>query len=123
MALLRRRETCIWLTPMWSAISVCVLPSLKRSLQDLLLLALEAVDGLLQEQPVLQALDLGPVVRLEVDDRIPLRLVLANRRVEAGRVVGPPERQGLGDAFHVGVEGYRRAPAEKETGPSSRSRP
>jgi hypothetical protein len=72
--------------------------------QDLLLLSLEAVDSLLQQQPVLQALYLGPVIRLQVDDSVPLRLVLANGCVETRRVVGPPEGQSLGDAFHVGVE-------------------
>src|SRR5215212_4069243 len=59
--------------------------------QDLLLLALEAVDSFLQEQPVFEAIYHGPVVGLQVDDRIPIRLVLAYGRVEARRVVGPSE--------------------------------
>src|SRR5215217_2726021 len=72
--------------------------------QDLLLLALEAFDGLLEQDPVLQPLYRGLIVGLEVHDRVPVRLVLAYGCVEAGRVVSPPQSQRLRDALDVGVE-------------------
>src|SRR5215211_4137084 len=77
----------------------------EAELEDLLLLALEAVDRLLQKQPLLEALDQGLVVRLQVYDRVPFRLVLAYRRVEARRVVGPPEGQRFGNPLDVSIEG------------------
>src|SRR5215204_6576120 len=77
----------------------------EAELQDLLLLILDALDGLLEQDPVLQPFYRGLIVGLEVHDRVPLRLILAYGRVEAGRVVSPPERQRLRHTLHVGVEG------------------
>src|SRR5919107_109422 len=77
----------------------------EAELEDLLLLALEAVDRLLKQQPLLEALDQGLVVRLQVDDRVTFGLVLAHRRVQARRVVGPPEGQRFGNPLDVGIEG------------------
>src|SRR5918999_4401450 len=77
----------------------------EAELQDLLLLALEAIDGLLEQDPVLQTFYRGLIVGLEVHDRVPVRLVLAHRRVEAGRVVSAPEGQRLRHTLDVGVEG------------------
>src|SRR5215210_7928858 len=76
----------------------------EAELQDLLLLALEALDGLLEQDPVLQPFYRGLIVGLEVHDRVPLRLVLAHWRVEAGRVVCPPEGQRLRHTLDVGIE-------------------
>src|SRR5215211_2375873 len=76
----------------------------EAELQDLLLLALEALDGLLEQDPVLQPFYRGHIVSLEVHDRVPVRLVLAHGRVEAGRVVSPPQRQRFCDTLDVGVE-------------------
>src|SRR5918997_2798989 len=77
----------------------------EAELQDLLLLILEALDGLLEQDSVLQPFYWGLIVGLEVHDRVPLRLILTYGRVEAGRVVSPPERQRLRHTLHVGVEG------------------
>src|ERR687893_649226 len=76
----------------------------EAELQDLLLLALKALDGLLEQDPVLQPLYRGHIVGLKVHDRVPVRLVLAYWRVEAGRVVCPPEGQRLRNTLDVGVE-------------------
>src|ERR671920_1026654 len=62
----------------------------EAQLQYLLLLALETFDGLLEQDPVLQPFYGGSVLGLEVHDRVPVGLVVAHRRVEARRVVGPP---------------------------------
>ena len=76
----------------------------EAELQDLLLLVPEALDGLLEQDPVLQAFYRGHIVGLEVHDRVPFRLVLAYGRIQAGRVVSPPEGQRLRDALDVGVQ-------------------
>src|ERR671921_739982 len=76
----------------------------EAELQDLLLLALEALDRLLEQDPVLQPFYRGLIVGLKVHDRVPVRLVLAYWRVEAGRVVCPPEGQRLRNTLDVGVE-------------------
>src|ERR671920_1143406 len=76
----------------------------EAELQDLLLLALEPLDGLLEQDPVLQPFYRGLVVGLEVHYRVPLRLVLAHWGVEAGRVVCPPEGQRLSHTLDVGVQ-------------------
>src|SRR5215211_31986 len=80
----------------------------EAQLQDLLLLALETLDGLLKQDPVLQTLYGGSVVGLEVHDRVPVRLVLAHGRVQARRVVGPPQRQRLRHTLYVSVERFRK---------------
>src|SRR5215217_3899991 len=77
----------------------------KAELQDLLLLALEALDSLLEQEPVLKAVYWGVIVGLEVHDRVPVRLVLAYGGVQACGVISPPQGQRLGDALDVGVEG------------------
>src|SRR5919107_2310876 len=76
----------------------------EAELQDLLLLGLDALDGLLEQDPVLQPFYRGLIVGLEVHDCVPLRLVLAHWRVEAGRVVSPPEGQRLRHTLDVGIE-------------------
>src|SRR5215207_568671 len=76
----------------------------EAELQDLLLLALEALDGLLEQDPVLQPFYRGLIVGLEVHDRVSLRLVLAHWGVEAGRVVSPPQGQRLRHTLDVGIE-------------------
>src|SRR5919107_2000994 len=76
----------------------------EAELQDLLLLALEALDRLLEQDPVLQPFYRGLIVGLKVHDRVPVRLVLAYWRVEAGRVVCPSEGQRLRNTLDVGVE-------------------
>src|SRR5215211_6179839 len=76
----------------------------EAELQDLLLLTLEALNGLLKQDPVLQPFYRGLIVGLEVNDRVPLRLVLAHRRVETGRVVSPPEGQRLRHTLDVSIE-------------------
>src|SRR5829696_1315650 len=76
----------------------------EAELQDLLLLALETLDGPLEQDPVLQSFYERPVIGLEVHDRVPLGFVLAYGRVEAGRVVSPPQGQRLRHALDVGVE-------------------
>src|SRR5215207_9175983 len=80
------------------------LPLVEAELQDLLLLALEAFDGLLEQDSVLQPFYRGLIVSLEVHDRVPVRLVLAHGRVEAGRVVSPPEGQRLRHTLDVRIE-------------------
>src|SRR5918995_6514243 len=74
----------------------------EAQLQYLLLLALEPLDGLLEQDPILQPIYGGSVVGLEVHDRVPVGLVLAYGRVQARRVVGPPQRQRLRDALYIG---------------------
>jgi hypothetical protein len=76
----------------------------EAEVEYLLLLVLQAADGFLEQDLVLQPVYRGAVISLEVHDGVTVGLVLAHGGVEARGVVGPAEGKSFGYALHVGVQ-------------------